>query len=89
MTRQGSRHGGISATAETMKPATAGFERRGGRSYFGGASHASADFTVFFEIFKVRAITLIGRPSARCKRRISAQSSQPSRHHGSAAESRK
>jgi hypothetical protein len=31
--------------------------------------------TVFFEIPIVLAITLIGTPSARCNRRISAQSS--------------
>jgi hypothetical protein len=46
-----------------------------GRSYFGGASEASAASTVFFEIPNTRAITLIGKPSARCRRRISAHSS--------------
>ncbi|WP_326827120.1 hypothetical protein [Streptosporangium sp. NBC_01756] len=45
------------------------------RWYFGGASAASALFTVFFEIPMRRAMALIGIVSARCNRRISAQSS--------------
>ena len=46
-----------------------------GRSYRGGPSEASALLTVFFEHPITRAITLIGISSARCNRRISAQSS--------------
>jgi hypothetical protein len=45
------------------------------RSYRGGPSERTAARTVFRETFMTRAICLIGRPSARCSRRISAQSS--------------
>ena len=45
------------------------------RSYFGGPSEANAAFTVFLEIPNTRAISEIGNRSARCNRRISAQSS--------------
>jgi len=45
------------------------------RSYFGGPSEAIAARTVFRETPNVLAIILIGNPSARCSRRISAQSS--------------
>ena len=47
------------------------------RSYRGGPVAASARFTVFFEHPITLAIALIGIPSARCSRRISAQSSTP------------
>jgi len=47
----------------------------GDRSYFGGPSDTNAAFTVFFETPSTRATALIGSPSARCSRRISAQSS--------------
>ena len=47
----------------------------GGRSYRGGRSLANALFTVFRATPSWRAITAIGTPSARCSRRISAQSS--------------
>ena len=47
----------------------------GRRSYFGGSSEANAAFTVFFDTPNTRATALIGKPSARCSRRISAQSS--------------
>ena len=56
------------STASTTDPA-------GARAYFGGPSAASAARTVFLETPSARAITLIGIPSARCNRRISAQSS--------------
>lgn len=45
------------------------------RSYRGGSCEASAFFTVFFEIPSLRAMARIAIPSARCNRRISAQSS--------------
>jgi hypothetical protein len=45
------------------------------RSYFGGSCDPSAFFTVFFEIPSLRAMARIAIPSARCNRRISAQSS--------------
>jgi hypothetical protein len=45
------------------------------RSYFGGRSEANAARTVFREIPSCRATSLIDTPSARCSRRISAQSS--------------
>ena len=45
------------------------------RWYFGGPSHANADFTVFREIPITRAISEIGNFSDRRNRRISAQSS--------------
>src|SRR5689334_24647052 len=45
------------------------------RSYRGGPSEANAARTVFRETPNFRAIALIGNPSARCNRRISAQSS--------------
>src|SRR6185437_11717228 len=57
-----------SSNASTADPA-------GLRSYFGGPSEASADRTVFRDIFNVLAIVLIVNPSARCSLRISAQSS--------------
>src|SRR5262249_58119366 len=47
------------------------------RSYFGGASEASADRTVFREIPNTRAICESDIRSARRSRRISAQSSTP------------
>jgi cytidyltransferase-like protein len=47
----------------------------GARSYRGGPSERSAARTVFRETFMIRAICLIGSPSARYSRRISAQSS--------------
>ena len=57
-----------SSNASTADPA-------GLHSYFGGPSEANAARTVLREIPNVLAINLIGNPSARCKRRISAQSS--------------
>src|SRR5690349_5513274 len=45
------------------------------RSYLGGASARNAARTVLRDTFITRAIILIGNPSARCNRRISAQSS--------------
>ncbi|GJF03033.1 hypothetical protein PSD17_19940 [Pseudonocardia sp. D17] len=56
------------STASTSDP-------RGGRWYFGGRSELNAERTVFREICSRRAISLIDKPSARCNRRISAQSS--------------
>jgi hypothetical protein len=50
---------------------------RGVRSYRGGPSAARARFTVFFEHPITLATALIGIPSARYSRRISAQSSTP------------
>ncbi len=47
----------------------------GDRTYLGGPSDPIADLTVFLEIPNRRAIALIAIPSARCNRRISAQSS--------------
>jgi len=44
------------------------------RTYAGGPSARNADRTVFREQTTTRAIALIGIPSARCSRRISAQS---------------
>lgn len=44
------------------------------RSYFGGRSDPNAAHTVLRVIFKRRAISLIETPSARYRRRISAQS---------------
>ena len=48
------------------------------RQYLGGPSLAKAARIVFLETPSVRAIALIGIPSARCSRRISAQSSTDS-----------
>jgi len=45
------------------------------RTYFGGSGARNARRTVFFEIPSTRAIALIGIPSERLNRRISAQSS--------------
>jgi hypothetical protein len=45
------------------------------RSYFGGTSQANAARTVFRDTPITRVIILIDNPSARCNRRISAQSS--------------
>ena len=59
------------STASTIDPARA-------RSYFGGPSLAIAARTVFLDTPITRAISLIGSPSARCSRRISAQSSTSS-----------
>ena len=59
------------STASTTDPAR-------GRSYFGGPSLATAARTVFLETPITRAISLIGISSARCSRRISAQSSTDS-----------
>ena len=56
------------STASTIDPA-------GLRSYFGGASAASAARTVFRETPCTLTIALIGILSDRCNRRISAQSS--------------
>jgi hypothetical protein len=56
------------STASTAEPFA-------GRWYFGGRSLASARLTVFFEMPRCRAIARIGISSARCRRRISAQSS--------------
>jgi hypothetical protein len=56
------------STASTIDPARF-------RSYFGGPSLAIAARTVFLEIPSTRAIALTGICSARCSRRISAQSS--------------
>jgi hypothetical protein len=47
----------------------------GGLTYFGGPSARNARRTAFRDTPRVLAITLIGIPSARCNRRISAQSS--------------
>jgi hypothetical protein len=56
------------STASTIDPFAA-------RRYRGGSSLASAFFTVFRATPSRRAIAAIGMPSARCNRRISAQSS--------------
>src|SRR5581483_8020980 len=48
---------------------------RATRRYVGGRSEDNAARTVFRATPSRRAISLIGTPSARCKRRISAQSS--------------
>ena len=56
------------STSSTIEPFS-------GRSYFGGSSEANAVLTVFFDIPNIWATALIGKPSARCSRRISAQSS--------------
>ncbi|GKQ36712.1 hypothetical protein ALMP_32520 [Streptomyces sp. A012304] len=48
---------------------------RGARSYFGGRSEFNAARTVFRATPSRREISLMGTPSARCSRRISAQSS--------------
>jgi hypothetical protein len=55
-------------------------EPRGCRRYAGGWSAANAFLTVFFEHPTTRAIILIGIRSARCNRRISAQSSTLNTH---------
>jgi hypothetical protein len=47
----------------------------GSRTYFGGPSDRSAARTVLRDTFLIRAICLIGSPSARCSCLISAQSS--------------
>ena len=57
-----------SSNSSTTDPA-------GARSYRGGPSEATAARTVFRDTPNVRAIVLIGNPSARRSRRISAQSS--------------
>ena len=56
------------STSSTIEPFS-------GRSYFGGSSEANVVLTVFFDIPNIWATALIGKPSARCSRRISAQSS--------------
>ena len=56
------------STPSTIDPVPA-------RSYFGGASARNAARTVFRDTPITRAIALIGMPSDRCSRRISAQSS--------------
>ena len=61
------------ARIASSNPSTA--DPAGLRTYCGGPAEASADRTVFREIFNVLAIILIGNPSARCSLRISAQSS--------------
>ena len=61
------------STASTTEP-------RDFRRYAGGWSAANAFLTVFFEHPTTRAITLIGIRSARCSRRISAQSSTLNTH---------
>ena len=61
------------STSSTIEP-------RGGRSYFGGSSDASASLTVFFEMPITRAIIFFGNFSARYSRRISAQSSTLNTH---------
>ena len=58
----------LGSTASTHRPGAVA-------RYRGGPSDANAARTVFFEIPNTRAITLIGIRSARCNRRISAQSS--------------
>src|SRR4051812_9713644 len=58
----------FASTASTIDPA-------GLRSYFGAVADAIAARTVFLETPNFLAIALIGNPSARCSRRISAQSS--------------
>ena len=63
----------LGSTASTTEP-------RGCRRYASGASAANAFRTVFFEQPTTRAITLIGIRSARCSRRISAQSSTLNTH---------
>jgi hypothetical protein len=55
-------------------------EPRDRRRYAGGSSAANAFLTVFFEHPTTRAIILIGIRSARCNRRISAQSSTLNTH---------
>ena len=61
------------------KPATV--DPVGARSYRGGPSRRNAARTVFFEQPNRRAICLIGMSSARCSRRISAQSSTLNTEH--------
>jgi hypothetical protein len=56
------------STASTAEPF-------GARRYCGGRSEASARSTVFREIPSCRATARADKPSARCNRRISAQSS--------------
>ena len=46
-----------------------------GREYFGGPCDANARRTALLEMPRRRTIALIGKPSTRCKLRISAQSS--------------
>jgi hypothetical protein len=51
---------------------------RGGREYFGGSAAANARHTAFRDTPNRLQIALIGIPSARCNRRISAPSSTAS-----------
>jgi hypothetical protein len=60
---------------QAMGPADPLSDPRGARLSLGGPSPASARFTVFFEHPIAQATCLIGIRSARCSRRISAQSS--------------
>jgi len=53
-------------------------EARAGREYRGGLDDANARRTALRDTPSRRTIALIGRPSARCNRRISAQSSTAS-----------
>lgn len=67
---------GVTANSSRIRGSTASTsDPRGCRSYFGGTSRRNAARTVFLEHPTRRAITLIGIPSLRCNRRISAQSS--------------
>ena len=54
---------------------TSTVDPRGSREYFGGPCDANARRTAFLEMPRRRTIALIGKPSTRCKLRISAQSS--------------
>jgi hypothetical protein len=66
-------HAASSSRIRGSTPST--IDPRGVRWYRGGPSAASARFTVFFEQPITLATALIGMCSARCSRRISAQSS--------------
>jgi hypothetical protein len=67
--------GNSTSSARTRASTPSANLGRGARSYLGGRSDANAERTVFRAIPNRRAISLIDTPSARCNRRISAQSS--------------
>jgi hypothetical protein len=67
--------GNCANNARTCGSTVSAFDPRAGRSYRGGRSEANAARTVFRAIPNSRAISLIDTSSARCSRRISAQSS--------------
>jgi hypothetical protein len=67
---------GYVASSSRMRGSTSSTtDPTGRRTYLGGPSAANAARTVLREQPTTRAITLIGMPSDRCNRRISAQSS--------------